>query len=72
MAEGDRHEGCSRVSDRFSRSHWGQIVKRVKQAGFSFDQAWKCFICGKKFQSRDCPHIEAENLEVLQLAKASA
>lgn len=60
------------MSDKYSRSQWAQIVSRVKQAGFKFDQAWKCFICGKKFQSRDCSHVVAENLEVIRLAKASA
>lgn len=57
---------------KISRAHWNQILKRTKQANFSFSEAWKCFICGKGFKGSGCPHSIDDNLAILEQAKVRA
>lgn len=59
------------MSGKYSRAHWSQIEKRVRQAKFILDVKWKCFICGKRFQHNDCPHTVAENESVIQLVQSA-
>lgn len=53
-----------------SRAQWAQVLKRAKQAKFTFDRKWKCLLCGAKYSG--CPHSEEQNEAVLVEAKQRA
>ncbi len=60
------------MSGEFSRSHWDQIVKRVRQAQFVFDEKWKCLLCGHRYKHAACPHTHEENVAIIELVKTSS
>jgi len=53
------------VTNKISRSQWGQIHSRVHSASYTFDPKWKCLIDGKKFMSDDCPHTAEDQQEII-------
>jgi hypothetical protein len=59
------------MTDKFSSSHWAQIVKRVKQAQFKFDPRWLCFMCGKRFTHNACSHTFEENAALAERVRSS-
>lgn len=46
-----------------SRAQWTQVLKRAKQAKFTFDPKWKCILCGSKYHG--CEHSQEQNEAVL-------
>jgi ribosomal protein L37AE/L43A len=59
------------MTDKFSSSHWAQIVKRVTRAEFKFDTKWLCFLCGKRFTHAACQHSIEENKALAERVRTS-
>lgn len=60
------------MTQKFSRGQWSQIVSRIRQAKFIFNEAWKCLICGKQFSGHACPHSVEDNEAAITRAQAEA
>lgn len=54
------------VKKKISRAQWEQISKRVRQAGYKFDDGWKCLLCGLRFKNSPCEHSVSENEEIIE------